>query len=226
MKLTNQQLTIITETLVLNGVVYDDIKLELIDHIASEIEAETSNNAKPFEIILKEVFEKWKLQLRPASHNLWLGSGFSAPKIILDKLANDKKRELFAGAIIICLFTVAILSINNKLQSPLVLLGIVFFIKTVSLVGALLMLSGKLFLLKSKIKSTYLFRFNKSFYLILFYGVLIGIGLFPILPSSKNIEIKAISLIVTLTYLFLIYVNLKLFYKHFQFEKKLLISNS
>lgn len=226
MKLTNQQLTIIEEILMLNGVVYDDIKLELIDHIASEIEAETINDSKPFDIILKEVFEKWKLQLRPASHNLWLGYGFSAPKIILDKLANDKKRELFAGAIIICLCTVAILSINNKLQSPLVLSGIVFFIKTVSLVGALLMLSGKLFLLKSKIKSTFLFRFNKSFYLILFYGVLIGIGLFPILPSNKNIEIKAISLIVTLTYLFLIYVNLKLFYKHFQFEKKISISNS
>ena len=226
MKLTNQQLTMIEETLILNGIVYDDIKLELIDHIASEIEAEAISEAKPFEIILKEVFEKWKPQLKPTSYNLLLGYGFLAPKIIIDKLANDKKRELFAGAIIICLFTVAILAINNKLQSPLVLSVIVFFIKTVSLMGALLMLSGKLFLSKSKIKSTYLFRFNKSFYLILFYGVLIGIGLFPILPSNKNIEIKAISLIVTLTYLFLIYVNLKLFYKHFQFEKKLSISNS
>jgi hypothetical protein len=37
MKLTNQQT--IEETLVLNGVVYDDIKLELIDHIATEIES-------------------------------------------------------------------------------------------------------------------------------------------------------------------------------------------
>ena len=226
MKLTNQQLIIIEETLILNGIVYDDIKLELIDHIASEIEAEAISEAKPFEIILKEVFEKWKPQLKPTSYNLLLGYGFLAPKIIIDKLANDKKRELFAGAIIICLFTVAILAINNKLQSPLVLSVIVFFIKTVSLMGALLMLSGKLFLSKSKIKSTYLFRFNKSFYLILFYGVLIGIGLFPILPSNKNIEIKAISLIVTLTYLFLIYVNLKFLYKHFQFEKKLSISNS
>ena len=226
MNLTNQQLTIIEETLILNGVVYDDIKLELIDHIASEIEAEIINDSKSFEIILKEVLEKWKQQLKSASDNLWLGSGFSAPKIILDKLADDKKRELFVGGISIGLMTMVILTINYKLQSPLVLLGIVFFIKTVSLMGALLMLSGKLSLFKSKIKSTYLFRFNKSFYLILFYGVLIGIGLFPILPSNKNIQIKAISLIVTLTYLFLNYGNLKLFYKHFQFEKKLSISNS
>jgi hypothetical protein len=42
MKLTNQQIETIEETLVLNGVVYDDIKLELIDHIATEIESEAS----------------------------------------------------------------------------------------------------------------------------------------------------------------------------------------
>ncbi|TWI01208.1 hypothetical protein IQ05_00779 [Flavobacterium tiangeerense] len=221
MKLTTEQIAQIEETLILNGVVYDDIKIELIDHIASEIETETINDSKPFETILKEVFQKWKLQLRPASHNLWLGNGFSAPKIIVDKLANDKKRELFAGAIIVSLVTVAILAINNKLQSPVLLLGVVFFMKILSLVGALLMLSGKLFLLQSRIKSTYLYRFNKSFYLILFYGVLIGIGLFPILPSNKNLEIKAISLIVTLIYLFLIFGNLKLFHKHFRLEKKL-----
>jgi hypothetical protein len=40
MKLTNQQIETIEETLVLNGVVYDDIKLELVDHIATEIESE------------------------------------------------------------------------------------------------------------------------------------------------------------------------------------------
>ncbi|MBB1192432.1 hypothetical protein DNC80_01960 [Flavobacterium sp. SOK18b] len=221
MQLTTEQIAQIEETLILNGVVYDDIKIELIDHIASEIETKTINDSKPYETILKEVFQKWKLQLRPASHNLWLGNGFLAPKIIVDKLANDKKRELFAGAIIVSLVTFAILLLNNKLQSPLALSGIVFFIKIVSLVGALFMLSGKLFLLKSRIKSTYLYRFNKSFYLILFYGVLIGIGLFPILPSNKNLEIKAISLIVTLIYLFLIFGNLKLFHKHFQLEKKL-----
>jgi hypothetical protein len=38
MRLTNQQITTIEQTLVLNGVVYDDIKLELLDHIATEIE--------------------------------------------------------------------------------------------------------------------------------------------------------------------------------------------
>jgi hypothetical protein len=57
MKLTNQQIETIEETLVLNGVVYDDIKLELVDHIATEIESEASIESKLFETVLKEVFE-------------------------------------------------------------------------------------------------------------------------------------------------------------------------
>lgn len=38
MKLTNEHITQIDETLILNGLKYDNIKLEVTDHIASEIE--------------------------------------------------------------------------------------------------------------------------------------------------------------------------------------------
>lgn len=221
MKLTTEQLTIVEETLVLNGVVYDDIKIELIDHIASEIEAEATIEAKPFEIILKEVFDKWKPQLKPTSHNLWLGYGFLAPKIISDKFADDKKKELFVAGITVCMLTVLILLIKNKFQSPSILSSIVFVLQTTSVLGALLMISARLFVLNSIVKTTYLFWFKKNSYLILLYGLLIGFGFFPILAANINGELKVGSLIVTLAYLFLIFGNLKLFYKHFQFEKKL-----
>jgi hypothetical protein len=226
MKLTNRQIGTIEETLVLNGVVYDDIKLELVDHIATEIEAEISSGEKPFEVVLKEVFEKWKPQLRPTSHKLLLGYGFLAPKIISDKFADDKKKELITAGIIVSLCTVLILWIWNKFQSFSVLSGIIFVLQTTSLVAAVLMVSGRLFVLKSKINTTHLFWFNKSFNLLLLYGLLIGFGCFPILPSNKNTDIKVGGLITTLIYLFLIYGSLKLFYKHFQFEKKLNIHKS
>jgi hypothetical protein len=154
MKLTNQQIAQIEETLVLNGVVYDDIKIELIDHIASEIEAEAMSEAKPFEIILKEVFDKWKPQLKPTSYNLLLGYGFLAPKIISDKFADDKKKELFVGGITVCMLTVLILLIKNKLQSASILSSIVFVLQTTSVLGALLMTSARLFVLNSKAKTT------------------------------------------------------------------------
>jgi hypothetical protein len=54
---TNQQITTIEETLVLNGVVYDDIKLELVDHIATEMRVGDSRE-KPLRLF-ERVFEKW-----------------------------------------------------------------------------------------------------------------------------------------------------------------------
>jgi hypothetical protein len=225
MKLTTQQIATIEETLVLNGVVYDDIKLELVDHIATEIESEISIKDKAFEVILKEVFERWKPQLKPTSHNLLLGYGFLAPKIISDKFADDKKKELIAGGIIVSLLTVLILLVRNKFHSPAILASIVFVLQTTSVVGVLLIISGRLFVLKSKLNTSYLFWFNKVFYLLLIYGLLIGFSCFPILPSNNNTDIKVGGLIVTLMYLFMIYGNLKLFYKHFQFEKKLSTSS-
>jgi len=150
-----------------------------------------------------------------------LSYGFLAPKIISDKIADDKKKELIAAGIIVSLITVVIFLVNTKLQSPRVLYNIGYFLQTLSLMGALLMIISKLFLLKSKLNTTYLFWFKKSFNLLLLYGLLIGFGCFPILPSNNNTDIKVGGLIVTLMYLFLIYGNLNLFYKHFQFEKKL-----
>jgi hypothetical protein len=55
MKLTNQQIATIDETLVLNGVTYDDIKLELVDH-TTEIESETVSEV-PLMLFLKEVLK-------------------------------------------------------------------------------------------------------------------------------------------------------------------------
>ena len=60
MKLTTEQIAKIEETLVLNGVVYEDIKLELIDHIASEIENNIGENNILFEAAFYQTFENWK----------------------------------------------------------------------------------------------------------------------------------------------------------------------
>ena len=226
MKLTNQQISIIAETLNLNGVVYDDIKLELLDHIASEIEFLMEENTLSFEENLKIVFEKWEPQLKPASDNLWVGYGLSVPKIILDKLVIEKKKELFVMSSIVIVLTLSLIVLNIFFKNPFFITIIVQFLKSVSLIGAFFLLITKLLLLKSKMKTTYLFLFKRNFYLVLFYGLLIGIGLIPIFPSNKNIEIKVLSLIMTLVYLILIYSSLNNFYKHYQIEKKLSLSNS
>ena len=93
MKLTTEQIAQIEETLVLNGLVYQDVKLEIIDHIASEIEEKMSNEEISFEIAYTIVFEKWKRSLEITTSANWLGAFFKAPRFVVDKLVAYSKRE-------------------------------------------------------------------------------------------------------------------------------------
>ncbi len=93
MKLTTEQIAQIEETLVLNGLVYQDVKLELIDHIASEIEERMSQEEISFDSVCKSVFKKWKSALIISSSYAWLGAFFKAPRFVIDKLVAYSKRE-------------------------------------------------------------------------------------------------------------------------------------
>jgi hypothetical protein len=84
MKLTNEQIAIIDQTLILNGIDYDDIKLELIDHIATDIENELEHKESNFEIAFSKVMPKWKKVLEETS-DFW--SNFVGPRIVIDKLS-------------------------------------------------------------------------------------------------------------------------------------------
>lgn len=58
MNLSTEQISIIEDTLVFNGLKFEDLKLEITDHISSEIEVLIEKNTLSFEENLKSVFEK------------------------------------------------------------------------------------------------------------------------------------------------------------------------
>ncbi|MFD0777676.1 hypothetical protein ACFQZF_03215 [Flavobacterium myungsuense] len=71
MKLSQEQIAKIDEKLTLKGLVYEDIKLELLDHIASDTENVMTDKEIAFEIAFKDVFRKWKPQLQPFKSWFW-----------------------------------------------------------------------------------------------------------------------------------------------------------
>lgn len=93
MKLTTEQIAQIEKTLVLNGLVYQDVKLEIIDHIASEIEEIMSQEEISFDSVCKSVFEKWKSALEISSSSNWLGAFFKAPRFVVDRLVTYSKGQ-------------------------------------------------------------------------------------------------------------------------------------
>ncbi len=223
MKLTIEQIAKIEETLVLNGLIYDDIKLEVTDHISSEIEAEIEEKEISFEKAFQKAFENWKEQLK-LSYTIWTGTKNVAPRIVIEKWESIHRKQnptIFWFSIFI---TVSIIGISK-------LLKIENFSETVTLTTRLFCLTLWIFIVvvrfilwKSTHKTLLGFIFKKRSRIPLNGLALIVIGLFPnrMLGINSMLEITFDFLVVLL--LMFSISSLKIAFKHFQFEKKLSIS--
>jgi hypothetical protein len=155
MKLTTEQIATIEETLVLNGVVYDDIKLELLDHIATEIELEISIEEKPFEVVLKEVFEKWKRSLVITSSSAWLGVFFQAPRVVVDKMISYSKRQIVFVLMSTIIFGFFLALIVSNIHQEQTFNALNWGLRGGFLLMVLATIASLFLIWKSKIKTTY-----------------------------------------------------------------------
>ena len=95
MKLTTEQINQIDTFLERNDVKYLDIKLELLDHIASQIEALMSDQNSSFEEAFTKITAHWRPRFS-SSTSFLIGLFYSFPQIVLDRLlARMKKYHLF-----------------------------------------------------------------------------------------------------------------------------------
>lgn len=223
MKLKTEQIKQIEETLVLNGIHYDDIKLELTDHIASEIEDKISIDGVSFEIAFHDVFENWKEQLRPCSSR-WLRKQYLLPKIIMDKwiknIKNQQKMILLISFISAIVFTAIARTINNEVVFDYFRI----FCRTISIVELSLIMAGKYIIWKSKYKTTFSFFYNVNSFSIIFFIFFIGIGLFPIKIVAPDIALNLVFNFFLFVYLIFPIYYFQKAYQHLQFIKKLKLS--
>ena len=225
MKLTAEQITQIEEILVLKGLKYDDLKLEVTDHIASEIEVLMQEENISFKVAFIEVFIKWKWQLKPGNNGLWLGRGFSGPKIVMDKFTSYTKSRLvyiLSASVPLTLATIGLMHFLNPNMAILIFTKV---IRTLFLFEALLIATGWILIWKSKRTTTYSYLFKKRSILVFFQPLIIAAGFIPfnrLLEGDLDIQIAFTYFLFTL-FLFLIF-DLSLVFKHFQFEKNLSLS--
>ena len=223
MKLSNEQITQIDEILVLNGLNYEDLKLEVTDHIASEIEVLMEDNSFSFDENLKAVFEKWKPELQPSFSGL---IGFTNPRIMSIKCHKLIKKQFFS--VISISFLVAIISVlffRNSNNTNL-LINIQAVLKPFILLELCLVLSALVFVWKSKHQTTYSYLIKKKSSGLIIFLFALGIGGFPLLLNHPDIKIAFVSVFFPIIYILLAGIYLKLAFKHFQFEKKLTHSKS
>ncbi len=167
MKLTSEQIELINAFLVKNEVIFDDIRYEIIDHIATDVE---ENYAEiPFPEAIKIVLKKWESEVRMSS-SFWINSWASFPRISINKL----KKLFLPQIIVICFILVANMILNLYFQTfiedlkvyenPFKIVYILWF-TVVSIFGI------KLFFTKRY--TTYKYVFKRNFYHIYLLTILV-----------------------------------------------------
>jgi hypothetical protein len=218
MKLTTEQIQKIEQNLILNGIQYEDIKLELIDHIASEIETKMEIQEVSFEVAFHDVFDNWKHEMKPSS-SLWVGLIYSSPKIVMDRWKSTTKLQQFKSLFIAIIPTLGLLSLfkiyNNSAVIDHVLQGL-------SLVFFLLIIYYRVIIWKSKKKTTFSLMFSRNSNLILFYMMLFAIA--PLRMNEISFWRNCLSTFLVSWCMVYLFFNLQLVYKHLQFIKKLKLS--
>lgn len=103
MKITKEQIDYIDAYLVKKGVTYLDVKLEIIDHIASEIEEKIELENLLFDDAFNLVIKKWQYQFVQRS-SFWVGAIYSFPKAVLDKIVTRAKLTTIYSLVFIVLW--------------------------------------------------------------------------------------------------------------------------
>lgn len=213
MKLTQEQIECINQTLIEKGLKYDDMKLEVLDHIATEIENEMEATKNDFPVVCHQVFENWKSELKFSKGFFSLSS--TNPIIVQSKLGNQFRKELLV-AVVLSILLVSIFQLvdasQDKLQFLSIMKDLFFYTYCFTVTVGLLM---KLFNSKSRVTSTYKYLFDARFTsLIIFLSIVINSSI-PHDQTNQNLFVGTI----TCFFIFLfsiIYLGIK----HLQFSRK------
>ena len=213
MKLSTEQIECINQTLIEKGIKFDDLKIEVLDHIASQIESEMKATQKTFSVAFIEVFNRWNEEFLPTRAYFSLNTYY--PKLARTKFGKQLKLELITAITLslILILSFQLLSDSNaKFQ-------FIFWIKKVFFYAYFGMIALGLFLkflnAKSKISSTYKYTFDIRFSVFLIWIVIVFNDNIPNDKTNQNL------FVVSMCYLFVFLIStIYLGFKHYQFQKK------
>lgn len=171
MKLTTEQLDLIDRYLEQKNLDFIDIKLELKDHIACEIEELIVNKNMNFYEAVNMTLEKWKYSLSTAKNSWIINTRRTFPNIVYHKLKNTYILINIAFALFIgfaLLFTDEYIEMNHRL---LALESLKFLLIFLAFVCVVMFFKIKI----RELKTTYSFNFqhilflNYSFFVCFFW---------------------------------------------------------
>jgi len=109
MELNKEQLQRVEHYLDKKNITYIDVRLEVLDHIISDIETKMETKKLDFETVFYNVTQKWNTHLEQAS-SYYFGLAYSQPKIVLEKAKKHFKKWFFLSFLS---FLIPLLVINK-----------------------------------------------------------------------------------------------------------------
>ena len=221
MKLTKEQIAKIDNKLASKGLVYEDIKLELLDHIASDTENVMIDKEIAFEIAFKEAFKKWKPQLKEESNAFWLPIWKKGPKLFIDKWAEQSKKQFLYSFLILIVtsFLAATIIVIYKNYANQNIIEKIY--KAISFSVMVLLILGRIFIFKSKIKTTFGSMYNVKFIVSIMWLIIELVKHRWGFDSRFSFSEVFLEILLGNYFLALAILPFRLLYKHFEFERKL-----
>jgi uncharacterized membrane protein YozB (DUF420 family) len=213
MRLTAEQIEYINQTLIEKGIKYDDIKLEVLDHIASEIENEMEVSNNDFPVVYNQIFDNWSEEFKLTRDFFSLQSTY--PKLVHSKLKNQLQRELILSVVTSVLLIISFQLVDKtqvKLEFIRLMKDVMFYTFCTTAAAALLI---KLWNLKSKATSTYKHLFDSRFTLLIIFLSFIVNPSIPYDLTNQNLFVATIGCFFVFL-LSIIFLGMK----HIQFQRK------
>lgn len=220
MKLTKEQIQLINQKLISKGVVYEDVKLELIDHIASAVEEQIKKNDCCFEDAFQNVFDKWQLFLQPIKTSVWFFNDFKGPKIVVDKWVLLYKQHIFSMFIYSFIFgltTTVFFLVNHQEE---ILITTKYFVRALFVIYITVTIIGLLFIWISKVKTIYGRLFLRGSNQVYGLPLIICLGINPLFNVSGTLAMKLFWNFLLIVLLVQCFFSLTMLFKHFKIVKK------
>mgnify|MGYP000480570464 CR=1 FL=1 len=218
MELTTKQLKRVEDFLNTKDITYVDIRMEVFDHIVSDIEAKMITDNLDFETVFYDVAEKWHKHLKHDS-SFYFGIIYSLPKIVLVKAEKSFKKWFFLSFLtfLIPLF------LTDKIEfifSETIEKGLNLFCQVITVL--IFIIFAFLFILKLKEnkKTTYSFILKtQSWNLVLGFIILFD---YNYLNNQGTINVFQVSLLIF--FIFSTYIYFHFYKKHKEVINKYKIS--
>lgn len=165
MKLTNEQIAIIDQNLIDKGVVYEEIKLELLDHIVTDIELETEESN--FEVAFSKVMAKWERELEEINPL----EKIVTPRIVKEKFSKITKNQYKFSLLAVVVFSVLMTTITTLNPEEYVYNMLKLVFSSIYFLFCLAAIISMFFIWRTKSKtiSGKFFQMNCSFLVFHFY---------------------------------------------------------